>query len=113
MAQRRPKAKALALAAWVILVLGFQTAFTAQAYRDGSFSLPHDFDWIAGDMKVLLDRSPVDTRTKGAVLALEQPVRAMCLFQMLPPHHPGKTSALFSRAEIRDYYLTHKSEQNR
>ena len=112
-ARRWPKAKALALAAWLILVLGFQTTLTARAYRDGSLSLPHDFDWIDGDMKVLLDRSQVDTRTKIAVLGLEQPVRAMCLLHMLPPRHPEKTAALFSRAEIRDYYLTHESEQDR
>jgi hypothetical protein len=75
--------------------------------------LPHDFDWIDSDMKGLLDRSQVDARTKSAVLGLEQPVRAMCLLHMLPPRHPEKTPALFSRAEIRDYYLTHESEQNR
>jgi hypothetical protein len=113
LARRRPKVKALALAAWVIFVLGVQTSLTARAYRDGSLALPHDFDWIGSDMKVLLDRSSVDMRTKGAVLALEQPIRAMCLFHMIPPRHPEKTAALFSRAEIRDYYLTHKVEQIR
>ena len=86
----------------MILGLGFQTSLTARACRDGSLALPHEFDWIDSDMKVLLDRSSVDMRTKGAVLALEQPVRAMCLFHMIPPRNPAKTAALFSRAEIRD-----------
>jgi hypothetical protein len=111
--RRWPKAKAPALAAWVILVLGFQTALTAQAYLDGSIALPHDFDWIDSNMRLLLDRPPLDTRTKRAVMALEQPIRAMCLFHMLPPRQPETATALFDRAEIRDFYLTHESEQNR
>ena len=69
------------LAAWVLALavlssLGYQTLATARAYRDGSITLPHDFDWIAPDMKTLLGQEDLDPSASGCWRS--QPIRAMC-----------------------------------
>jgi len=46
-----------------------------------------------------------------APLALKNPIRAMCLFYLLQDGPRRASDSLFSREEIREYYLTTDPEK--
>ncbi len=106
-----PRAAAMIGSLVIILLLGGQTFATARALHSGQLVLPHDFDWIGADMKSLEDRRPPVPGTKDAVLGLENPIRAMCLYSLLQERRQAESPPLFRLEEIRDYYLTADPEK--
>ena len=95
----------------VILLLGSQTLATARALSDQRLVLPRDFDWIGADMKLLQNNQFVDPPTRDAVLALKNPIRAMCMLYLLQDRSRRASDPLFSLGEIRAYYLTTDPEK--
>ena len=95
----------------VLLWLGGETYATARGYRDGTLALPHDFDWIEPNMGMLLGKEELDPRVRERVLALDQPIRAMCLLDLLNPRIRPASAPRFSVREIREYYLSSDPEK--
>ena len=104
--RRLSRAAVVTVALAVVLLLASQTLATARALSDQRLVLPRDRDWIGTDMKSLLENQVVDPRTREAVLELEYPMRAMCLFYLLQDRPRRASDPSFSLEEIRDYYLT-------
>ena len=94
-----------------VILLGSQTLATARALSDQRLVLPRDFDWIGADMKLLQNNQFVDPPTRDAVLALKNPIRAMCLLYLLQDRSRCASDPLFSLGEVRAYYLTTDSEK--
>jgi hypothetical protein len=106
------------LAAWapglaigVVLLLGGETLSTARGYRDRSLILPHDFDWIAPDMKLLLGEEDLGPQMREQVVALAQPIRAMCLLNLLGQQPRPDSSPVFQADEIRAFYFQSDPER--
>ena len=94
-----------------VILLGSQTLATARALSDQRLVLPRDFDWIGADMKLLQNNQFVDPPTRDAVLALKNPIRAMCMLYLLQDRSRRASDPLFSPEEIREYYLTTDPEK--
>ena len=94
-----------------VILLGSQTLATARALSNQRLVLPRDFDWIGADMKLLQNNQFVDPPTRDAVLALKNPIRAMCLLYLLQDRSRPASEPLFSLGEVRAYYLTTDPEK--